>query len=86
MEATLISSQGQSGITSKLWRNYPEQTTKQYIEIGLITSDRQKNHLWHYLTRKECGGDSRRLVGLPQVAVPEGELSNGLDAPEKCGI
>ena len=29
VEATLTSSQDQSGITTKLWRNYPEQTTEQ---------------------------------------------------------
>ena len=29
MEVTLTSSQDQSGITTQLWRNHPEQTTKQ---------------------------------------------------------
>ena len=29
MEATLTSTQDQSGITTKGWRNYPEQTTEQ---------------------------------------------------------
>ena len=28
MEATLTYSQDQSGITTKLWRNHPEQTTE----------------------------------------------------------
>ena len=69
MEAALTSSQDQSGITTKLWRNYPEKTTEQQRERSLIISDRQ-NHLEHKQTGKECGGDLR-LAGCPQVAVLE---------------
>ena len=32
VEATLTSSQDQSGITTKMWRNHLEQTTEQYWE------------------------------------------------------
>ena len=47
MEVTLTSSQDQSGITTKLWRNHPEQTTEQWLERSLITSDTQKNQIEH---------------------------------------
>ena len=72
MEDALTSSQNQSGITTKLWRNHLEQTTEQYQERSPITLDRQKNQLQHNLTGKECGGASRRLAGHPQVAESEG--------------
>ena len=72
MEVALTSSQDQSGITTKLWKNHLEQKTEQWRERSLITLDRQKNQLQHNLTGRECGGDSRRLAGHPQVAVLEG--------------
>ena len=78
--------QDQSGITNELWRSHLEQTTEQQRERRLITSDRQKNQPQDNLTGKECGGDSRKLAGRPQVAVPEGQLNNQLDLPEKCGV
>ena len=63
MEVTLTPSQDQSGITTKLWRNHPEQTTEQYTERSLRISDRQKNQLQYNLTGKECSGDLSRLAG-----------------------
>ena len=88
METTLTSSQDQSGITTKLWRNHLEQTTEQQRERSLITTDRQKKQLEHNLTGRECGGDVRGLAGHPQMAaeILEGYLSNQLDPPEKCGV
>ena len=72
MEVTLISIQGQYGITTQLWRNHPEQTTEQEPKISRITSDRQKNQFRHNLSGKECLRDSRELAGHPQAAVLEG--------------
>ena len=57
VEATITFSQDQSGITTKLWRNYPEQTTEQQQERSLISMNREKNHFWYNLSGKECGGD-----------------------------
>ena len=71
MELTLTSSQGQSGITTQLWRNHPEQTTKQQPERSRITQDRQKNQPLRNLSGKECGRDLRGLAGCPQAAAPE---------------
>ena len=88
MEFTLTSSQDQSGITTKLWRNHPEQTTEQQQERGLITSDRQQNQLQHNLIDRESGRDVRGLPGQPKVAAEalEGYLSGWLDPPEECGV
>ena len=60
--------QDQSGITTKLWRNHPEQTIERWQERSLITSDRQNNQLRHNLTGRECGGDVSGLAGCPQAA------------------
>ena len=88
VEVTLTSSQDQSGIATKLWRNHPERTTKQQLERILITTDRQKNQLQYNLTGRKCGGAARGLLGHPQEAaeVPEGHLSGQREPPEKCGV
>ena len=49
METILTSSQDQSGITTKWWRNYPEQTTEQEQEKSLKTLYTWKNKLQHNL-------------------------------------
>ena len=72
MELTVMSSQGQSGITTQLWKKHPEQTTEPEQDRSRITSDRQKNKLWHNLSVKEYGGDLRGLAGHSQVAALEG--------------
>ena len=49
MKATLTSTQGQSGITTKRWGNYPEQTMEQEQEKSLKTLYTWKNKLQHNL-------------------------------------
>ena len=61
VEATLTSFQDQSGITTKLCRNYTQQTIELQQKRGLTTSDRQKNQLRHNLSvpvqqHTRCGG------------------------------
>ena len=53
MEVTLSSSQEQSEITTKWWRNQLEQTTKQWLVRSCVTSDRQKNQLQHNVIGRE---------------------------------
>ena len=47
---TLTSTQDQSGITTKWWRNYPQQTTEKEREGNLKTLYTQKNQLQHNLS------------------------------------
>ena len=68
MEGTLTYSQDQSGITTKLWKNHPQQTTEQQQERSFITSERRKNQLQHILTGRECGRDAKGLGGWLKMA------------------
>ena len=88
VEIALTSSQDQSGIAAKLWRNCLEQTTEQQQERSLITTDRQKNQLQHNVTGRESSGDTRGKAGYTRMAaeVLEGYLSSQLDHPQKCGL
>ena len=58
------------------------------MERSLITKDRQKKQLHHNKTGRECGGGTRGLAGLPQVAaeVLGGYFSGWGYSLEKCGV
>ena len=85
VEATVTSSQNQSGITTKLQRDHPEESTKLQC---LITKHRQKKPLHHNKTDRQGRASARGLVGLPQEAaeVPEEYFSGWGVPPEKCGV
>ena len=72
MEVTVTSSQGHSRITTQLWTNHLEQTTEQQPERRHITSEKEKNQLWHNLPGEECTRDLRGLSGCTQAAELEG--------------
>ena len=73
VEPTLTSFQDQTGITTKLQKNHPEEPTEHQPQGSLITKDLWKKNNHHNETGRKCGG-ARGLSGLPWTAaeVPEG--------------
>lgn len=65
LKATLTFSQNQTGITTKIQKNHPDQPTEEQLEKSLITKDLRRGS--HIEMDRKCGG-TRGLAGLPQVA------------------
>ena len=72
VEATLTSTQDQSGNTTKWWRNYPQQTTEQERERSLKTLYTQKNQLQHNMSTTAQQNIRRVWTESPSVNQLEG--------------
>ena len=82
METTLTPTEDQSGITTKQWRNFPEQTTEYQWERSLKTLERQKNQLQHNLSTpaqqntKRGGGSDSQLTSWQEGPAKERPNNN----------